>query len=759
MFVEVILPVPLSDTYTYFVPENLRAAVFPGSLVSVTFGRNKHYSGVIAYIHTIKPTCPYEIKPIVAVEQSSPVVRRPQLRFWEWLSQYYLCSLGEVAKAALPSGFRKEPSMGYKPKKEVFIRLASQCKTAESLRSTFDSLKRAVKQEQLLLAFIDYSRLFDQNIAEGSLPEAEISKKALLTRSGSGEAALAALINKGILESYSKEVGRLSSDDLPLSDPNRLNSLQQQAYIEILQHFREKNVCLLHGVTSSGKTEIYIHLINETLKLNRQALFLLPEIALTTQITDRLKRYFGNKMGVYHSKVSDNERLEIWNNLLHDEGFQVILGVRSSIFLPFRDLGLIIVDEEHEPGYKQQNPAPRYHARNAAIVLATMHSAKVVLGSATPSLESYFNAQTGKYGYVALNKRFEETELPTIIPVDVKELRRKKQMKSLLSPLLTEKISRLLENGEQVLLFQNRRGFAPMVVCRICDWTPKCRFCDVSLTVHKHSNRLACHYCGSTYPIPAECPECGNKDLKPRGFGTEMVEEELQRIFPEIHIDRMDFDTTREKKSFEAIISRFEQGKTQVLIGTQMISKGLDFEKVGLVGILSADSLINFPDFRAYERAYQLMSQVAGRAGRRKQQGEVILQTSNPEHPLIRQVLNHDYEGMVRLQLEERRMFRYPPFYRLIEINLKHKQTDLLQEMAAEYARMLRQSLGDRVIGPYTPPIVRVQSLYIRKILLKMEISASLNVMREAIENATTHITANRRFKYVTIQYDVDPVG
>jgi primosomal protein N' (replication factor Y) len=763
MFVEVVLPVPLADTYTYSVPREMEKQVMPGIMVLVEFGKNKHYSGIVTYIHQIKPDSLFEIKPVLAVESDKPVLRRPQLRFWEWLSQYYLCKLGEVYKAVLPSGFRTESTTNYRRKKEIFVRFSLKYNDKKNLSEAFDLVKRAVRQEQLLLAFIEYSKIPDPNSGSEQKKDTgtrkiEIPKKELLSKSGSNDAILSGLIEKNIFETYEKEISRLETYKHEILPLNKLNPLQQETYTHIIQSFREKDVCLLHGVTSAGKTEIYTHLISETLKLNRQALILLPEIALTAQITTRLKRFFGDKLGVYHSKINDNERVEIWNNLLNDEGYQIILGVRSSIFLPFRDLGLIIVDEEHEPSYKQQDPAPRYHARNAAIVLATMHSAKVVLGSATPSIESYFNAQIGKYGYAGLNKRFEDTELPVIIPVNTKELRRKKRMKSLFSPVLIEKMQQTLNNGEQILLFQNRRGFAPMVVCKICDRIPKCRFCDVSLTYHKRFNQLTCHYCGSTYPIPSECPECGNKDLKPQGFGTEKVEEEILQLFPDTKIDRMDADTTKNKKSFEEIISRFEHGKTQILIGTQMISKGLDFEKVSLVGILNADSLMNFPDFRAYERAYQLMSQVSGRAGRRKKQGEVVLQTSHPEHPLIQMVINHNYTGMYEMQIEERQFFHYPPFYRLININLKHKNEELLKTIASEYGHLLREALGNRVMGPDRPPVSRIQSFHIQKILLKIEISASLNTLHEILENVRSQILSNVQYKHVIVQYDVDPV-
>ena len=748
MYIEVILPVPLGNTYTYFVPPEMEAQIVSGCLVLVEFGKNKRYSGLVKYISEVPPEDTQGIKSILSVESPSSVILRPQIQFWEWLSEYYLCKLGEVFKAVLPSGLRSESSFSYTAKKETFIRFSSAYQQKESWDKAFHLVKRTTKQEELLLAFIQYC----QNNPEG------IAKKELFSKKDLSPAALTTLMKKGILETYEKGVSRLQSYRPEIQKLNILNSYQEKAYNEIVDSLQKKDVCLLHGVTSAGKTEIYTHLIERTLKLNRQVLFLLPEIALTTQITDRLKKFFGDKLGVYHSGINDNERVEIWNNLLSDSGYQIILGVRSSIFLPFRDLGLVIVDEEHEPSYKQQDPAPRYHARNTAIVLARMHGAKVVLGSATPSIESFFNAKTGKYGYVSLNKRYEYTELPEITAVNTKELRRKKIMKTLFSPLLTEKMQRTLEKGEQVLLFQNRRGFSLLISCKICDWTPKCKFCDISLTYHKRINRLTCHYCGSTYPLPQECPECGNKELKPLGFGTEKVEEEIKEIFPDINVDRMDADTAKSKKSMEEIISRFENGETQILIGTQMISKGLDFEKVSLVGILNADSLMNFPDFRAYERAYQLMSQVSGRAGRRKKQGEVILQTSHPEHPLIQMVLKHDYEGMFNLQMEERQLFHYPPLYRLISINLKHKKEDIISEAAIRFADTLRKRLGDRVMGPDRPPIGRMQNLFIRRIFLKIESNASLNTLHEILEEAQKEIQQNAKYKYIIIQYDVDPV-
>jgi primosomal protein N' (replication factor Y) len=669
MYIEVILPVPLADSYTYFVPPEMETQISQGVLVTVEFGKSKKYSGIVGYIRQIPPESLYKIKPILAVETGQPLVLMPQIRFWEWLSQYYLCRLGEVYNAAIPSGLRGDSPYAYSARKETFIRL-SDCYENKNLDEAFLKIKRSAKQEELLLAFIQHSHA----------TRGEIAKKELLAKTQATGSVLNGLIEKGILKTFEKEISRLPVSDEEVQAPNTLNDSQQKAYNEIVESFREKDVCLLHGVTSAGKTEIYTHLIEKTLERNRQVLFLLPEIALTAQITGRLKKFYGNKLGVYHSKVNENERIEIWNNLLTESAYPIILGVRSSVFLPFRDLGLIVVDEEHDPSYKQQDPAPRYHARNAAIVLAKMHGAKVVLGSATPSIESFYNAQSGKYGYVRLDKCFENVELPLITPVDVKELRRKKIMKTLFSPLLIEKMQSTLAQGEQVLLFHNRRGFSPTLVCKICDHTPKCSYCDVSLSFHKQANRLTCHYCGRVYKLPEKCPECGSAELKPWGFGTEKVEDEIRNLFPGILVARVDSDTTRHKKSFEEIIARFASGETQVLIGTQMISKGLDFEKVSLAGILSADSLMNFPDFRAYERAYQLMAQVAGRTGRRKTRGEVVLQTSHPEHPLIRMVLNHNYEGMYEMQSEERQLFRYPPYFRLISIDLKHRKEDVVRK-------------------------------------------------------------------------------
>ena len=748
MYIEVILPVPIADTYTYFVPAEMEKLISPGLQVLVEFGKNRQCSGVVHSIRKTPPESLKSIKPVLKIVNEKPVVFLSQIQFWEWIASYYFCKLGDVCHAALPPALRPESPFAFTEKKEILIRLTSTYSTSGELEKSFELLKRAAKQEELLLSFFEHS-----HTTQGVIP-----KKDLLSKSHSSTVALNGLIEKGILETFEKTVSRLPVYNCELQELNTLHPFQQKAYQAITDCFKEKDVCLLHGVTSSGKTEIYTHLIEKTLKQNRQVLYLLPEIALTTQITGRIQKFFGNRVGVYHSQINDFERVEIWYNLLNKSGYQIILGARSSLFLPFSDLGLVIVDEEHETSYKQQDPAPRYNARNAAIVLAKMHGAKTLLGSATPSIETYFNSQNGKYGYVRLEKRFENKELPVITPVDVKELRRKKRMKSIFSPLLIEKIQEAVKKGEQVLLFQNRRGFSPALSCRLCDWTPKCQSCDVSLTFHKQRNRLNCHYCGRTYSVFKECLECGNTDLKPMGFGTEKVEEEVKILFPNISVARVDTDITKNKKSFDNVFSDFISGKTQILIGTQMISKGLDFENVSLVGILSADSLMNFPDFRAYERAWQLMSQVAGRAGRRKTSGEVILQTSHPDHPLIQTALSHDYETMYEMQMEERELFRYPPLYRLIHIYLKHKKEETVNSLAYSFVKSLREKLGERVLGPEKPSLSKIQNLHIRRILLKIEAGVSIRLLHEIIEESQSRFRKESSASSLVIQYDVDPV-
>ena len=593
-------------------------------------------------------------------------------------------------------------------------------------------------------------------LGDGTLKE--VSKKELLQRASASPAVFNGLVEKRVFEVYQREIGRLNRISGQTVELNVLNEHQQRAYDEIVRSFQEKNVCLLHGVTSSGKTEVYIHLIEDALRQRKQVLYLLPEIALTTQITERLKRVFGFRLGIYHSKFPDAERVEIWQKQLTEEGYDIILGVRSSVFLPFRNLGLVIVDEEHENTYKQQDPAPRYHARNAAIVLASMYGAKTLLGTATPSVETWQNATTGKFGWVELKERYKEIQLPEIIPVDIKELHRKKRMTGQFSPLLLQYVREALDNKQQVILFQNRRGFAPMIECRTCGWVPKCKNCDVSLTYHKGINQLTCHYCGYTYQLPRSCPACEGVELMHRGFGTEKIEDDVKLIFPEASVARMDLDTTRTRSAYEKIIADFEQGKTDILIGTQMVSKGLDFDHVSVVGILNADTMLNYPDFRSYERAFQLMAQVAGRAGRKNKRGRVVLQTKSIDHPIIRQVMTNDYEDMVAGQLAERQMFHYPPYYRMVYVYLKNRNETLLDVMAHTMAEKLRALFGNRILGPDKPPVARIQTLFIRKIVVKIEQNAPMSRARELLLRVQREMIEDERFKSLIVYYDVDPM-
>lgn len=818
-YADVILPLPLENSYTYRIPDDLERAVIPGCRVIVHFGKRRYYTAIVLEVHDRQPSSEFETKEIYALLDATPVLRRPQLRFWRWIASYYICKLGDVYKAALPSGLKlesetaviynddfeadaplrpneqsvldafqgavkltlaelekrkglrnvvpvvsslmaqgavsvsEELKRGFVPKKQIFIRLAEPYRDEERLRLLFDELRRAKRQEHLLVCFLELSHALNPALAK------ELPKKELLERSGCSAALLDGLLKRGVLESYEREVSRLTPPVCRPSEMLPLTPAQETAYEAIHDCFRTKEVCLLYGVTSSGKTEVYVRLVSDALRLGRQVLYLLPEIAITTQITERLSRIFGDKLLVYHSKFSDNERVEVWNRLLHSDEPLLVLGVRSSLFLPFKDLGLIIVDEEHENTYKQQDPAPRYHARNAAIVLAGMHGGKVLLGSATPSIDSYFNALSGKYGLVKLLTRYGDRPLPEIQPVDTRELRRKRIMKgdTLFSPPLIEKMREALGRGEQVILFQNRRGFAPMIECRTCGWVPRCVNCDVSLTYHKLHNQLVCHYCGYTYRLPQVCPECKGTEFRFQGFGTEKVEEEVAALFPGMKAERLDLDTARTRAAYERILSDFEKGKTRILIGTQMLSKGLDFGNVSVVGILSADSLMNFPDFRAHERAFQLMAQVSGRAGRRDRRGLVILQTTQPEHPLIQMVCRFAYEEMARLQLSERSMFRYPPYYRLIVLILRSRDEAVLQELSKRYAERLRARLGERVLGPVTPPVTRVQTLFIRKIVLKIEISAGIAPLREILDKVHEEMSGEADFKRLLTHYDVDP--
>lgn len=818
-FVDVILPLPLQASFTYALPPEMDGQVQIGCRVVVSFGRKKFYTGIVRNVHYLKPQ-EYEVKEVSAVLDEHPILVPLQFRFWEWLADYYLCTQGDVYKAALPSGLKlesetvveynpdfeateplsereqkvldllavepeqtvtrlekesglknilavvksllekdalfvkEELKRTYKPKTETRVRLTEAACNERRLHFFFDELqRRAPKQLDLLMKYIELSGCL------GGREVSEVSKAELLKRSGATPAVFSGLVDKGVFEVYQQEVGRLETVSQAVMSLNELNVHQQRAFDEIRASFRVKNVCLLHGVTSSGKTEIYIHLIDEAVRQGKQVLYLLPEIALTTQITERLKRVFGSRLGIYHSKFPDAERVEVWQKQLSHEPYDIILGVRSSLFLPFQRLGLVIVDEEHENTYKQQDPAPRYHARNAAIVLASMCGAKTLLGTATPSVESWYNAtEGGKYALVELKERYKEIQLPEIIPVDIKELQRKKRMNGPFSPLLLQYVREALEQKEQVILFQNRRGFAPMIECHTCGWVPKCKNCDVSLTYHKGLNQLTCHYCGYTQAVPRQCPACEGVDLRNRGFGTEKIEDDVKAIFPEARVARMDLDTTRTRTAYERIIHDFQQGRTDILIGTQMVSKGLDFDHVSVVGILNADSMMNYPDFRAYERAFQLMAQVAGRAGRKNKRGRVVLQTKSIDHPIIPQVMHNDFEGMVAGQLAERQLFRYPPYYRLVYVYLKHRNEQLLDVMAQTMAAKLRAVFGARVLGPDKPPVARIQTLFIRKIVLKIETNAPMARARQLLVQVQQEMVAEDRFKSLIVYYDVDPM-
>ena len=667
-YVDVILPLPLQDCFTYALPATCEVVPQVGCRVIVPFGSSKFYTAIVMRVHSETP--PYPTKPVSEVLDVTPVVLPEQLRLWQWIADYYLCPIGDVFKAALPTAL--------KPKSE--------------------STRKSKTRKPTLPADV--------------LPPTETAS--------------------------------------PLSE------VQQQAMDNIVDQWQTHNVCLLHGVTSSGKTEIYIHLMQKAIEEGKQVLFMLPEIVLTTQLTERLRRVFGARMGVYHSRYPDRERVELYQKMLSDTPYDIVVGVRSSIFLPFKRLGLIIIDEEHETSFKQQEPAPRYHARNTALVLAAQVGAKALLGSATPSLESYHNALSGKYGLVTLKTRYAGLSLPDIEVIDVQEMQRKKMMTGIFSPQLLAQIRKALDGRQQVILFQNRRGYAPVLECRTCGWTPRCERCDVSLTMHRGFRQMVCHYCGKTYNIPLSCPNCESRELSSRGYGTERIEEQLQAILPEARIARMDLDTTRSRQNYEQILHDFEQGNTDILIGTQMVTKGLDFDRVSLVGILSADSMLAQPDFRSYERAFQLMEQVAGRAGRKEAVGHVVLQTRDAGNAIVQQVVMHDYEGMYAQQSQERELFRYPPFCRVIFLYLKHRNEQVVECLANDYAALLRQVFGERVLGPDTPPVGRVQHMHIRKLLLKVELTAPLTTVRQRLTALQSNILAMPQYRSAQIYYDVD---
>lgn len=754
-YVDVILPLPLEGTFTYSVPEPMVAQVRMGVRVLVPLGRSKTYTAMAVRLHSEKPE--FETRPIIQVIDAEPVLIEQQLRLWQWISTYYMSPIGDVFKAALPAGLKAEEN--YRPKTVRCVTLPANLRSEQSLHMALTILKRALKQHQ---TFSTYLQLSHWNEIDGETPPAHIAEIAcdeLQNAANASDAVLRQLIQRNFLELYHREVGRLNTTGE--YHPERIQPLspaQQAAEDSIQKQFNEKNVVLLHGVTSSGKTEIYIHLIKKAIDEGKQVLYLLPEIALTVQMTRRLQNVFGSRLGIYHSKYSDAERVEIWKKQLSSEPYDVILGARSAVFLPFTRLGFVIVDEEHETSFKQQDPAPRYHARSTAIMLARMYEgAKVLLGTATPSMESYHNACTGKYGYVQLTTRYKDVAMPEIRVVDTKDLYHRKMMRGAFSPDLLEAMRTALRNKKQVLLFQNRRGFAPMVECKVCGWVPKCKNCDVSLTYHRSMNLLTCHYCGYTYPVPKQCPNCESTELLGRGYGTEKIEDRVRELFPEARIARMDLDTTRSAGAYGRIIDDFSCGRTDILIGTQMITKGLDFSGVTVVGILNADTMLNYPDFRAYEQAFQMLSQVSGRAGRRDERGLVILQTKSADLPVIQQVVAGDFQTFARDLLEERSMFRYPPFYHLVYVYLRHRNEQLVDSAAIEMASRLRQAFADRVLGPDKPAVARVKTESIRKIVIKLEQGINLPLARQCMAEARTQLLQDKRYAAMTVFFDVDP--
>ena len=817
-FAETMLPLALPGTYTYRVPDGMRLSI--GMRVLVPFGRKKIFTAIVMSLHDREPKG-YDVKEILGTLDDKPIVRHPQLDFWHWIADYYLCTEGEVYKAAVPSGLKvesettisvnpdfeeSEPGQltdhervildftaqrgrvqiaeiaratgfktvernvshlldmdalhvservidNYRPKTEACVRLAIAREDEEKLHHFFDQLKRAPKQESLLLAYLDMSRWLQSGDVK------EVSKENLLKRAGVSGAVLHEAVKRGLFEIYKKEINRFSELGSVLEEPPTLSEEQQRAYTEIHQSMRQHAITLLHGVTSSGKTSVYMHLINDALKLGKQVLYLVPEIALTTQLTRRLRRVFGDRLLIYHSKFSDNERVDIWKRLLESSEPCVVIGVRSSVFLPYSNLGLVIVDEEHDSSYKQQDPAPRYNGRNAALVLAQMHGAKTVLGSATPAIEVYHLALEGRYGLVKLMTRYGDIQMPEVKVIDTLDARKRREMNGLFSNELIANCRKALQNGEQVILFQNRRGYSPMVRCKECGWVPKCENCDVSLTYHKHSRSLVCHYCGYTIPLPDLCPACQLPGIEIIGYGTERIEDDIDAVFPGEKISRMDLDTTRSKNSYDRIIDEFSAHRTNILVGTQMVTKGLDFDAVSIVGILNADTMINFPDFRSHERAFDMLEQVSGRAGRAHKQGQVIIQTSQPDHDVIKFVQAHDYEGFYEHELADRRQFNYPPFTKVINIYLKHREDATLGELAVRYSGLLRQVFGTRVLGPMAPFVSRVQNLYIRQITLKMETAASMTKVKKILRDLYEQmIASDARMKAVRLYYDVDPV-
>ena len=818
LYAEIILPLPLNATFTYRIPESMINNLKIGHRVIVQFGKKKFYTGIVSAITPIAPEG-YEVKDISTILDEYPIIKHPQLKFWQWISDYYLCAIGDVYKAAVPIGLKIESETfietnneieicelsqlndrdiivyqlldhegklsladiekktgfkncidiinrllsynaviiseklieRYRSKKETYVRIALPHNNNEEIHNAFNAVKGAKKQETVLLALLEMSGFYRKE-------QHEITRAQLIERTGTTSTIISALAKKGIIEVYKKEINRFKFNGIVTHQLPILSEAQNNALNEIHNSFNDYNITLLHGVTSSGKTEIYIHLISHILQRGDQVLFLVPEIALTTQLTRRLQKVFGDRVLIYHSRFTDNERVDIWKKLLTENEPCVIIGARSSLFLPFSRLGIVIVDEEHETSYKQYDPSPRYNARDIAMVLASMHGAKTLLGSATPSIETYHKATTGKFGLVELLTRYDDVTLPEMEIIDMTTSRKRYLTNGSFAQHTIAASRHALIDGKQIILFHNRRGFAPLARCKQCAWIPKCQNCDVSLTYHRFQNQLVCHYCGASYQLPNICPSCKEPGVEILGYGTERIEDEITNIFPDYKILRMDLDTTRNKDSYENIIDDFSNHKADILVGTQMVTKGLDFGDVNLVAVLNADAIINFPDFRSSERAFNMLEQVSGRAGRRNTQGKVIVQTTNPNHPIIGFLKNHDYNGFYNHVIDERRLFNYPPFTRVIYIYLKHRDNDTLIEIASIYASRLRELFGNRIFGPEEPMVARVQSLHIRKIMLKVEINASMKKVKTILRNTYEQMHQHPRMKGMIVYYDVDPM-
>ncbi len=815
-FIDVILPIPLEKQFTYSVTPSEAEFLSPGMRVAVPFGKSKIYTGLVSKIHSTAPTV-YEAKEIHQILDEIPIVNTIQLHHWQWISDYYMCTIGEVLRSALPSAFllesetlilkkldaevdesdlrddeflvyealqhqsslrvhevsaiierknvlpvlnrllaknaivlKEEIYEQYRPKLVRYVKMGQEFLSEEKLEPLLQSLSRAPKQSQVVLALFQLQATSKKPISVDDLEKA----------SGGSKAVIKSLVEKEILEEYYLQKDRIayeSGDEN--TDLKQLNDIQKIALENIVQNFEKQKVTLLHGVTSSGKTEVYVELIEKCIRTGKQALYLLPEIALTTQLISRLRQYFGEKISIYHSKYSINERVEVWNNVLHKKPkAQIVIGARSALFLPFSDLGLIIVDEEHEGSFKQFDPAPRYHARDAAIVLSRLHACNVLLGSATPSIETFHNVRTGKYGYARIDRRFGNVLMPEMELVDLKEQARKRRMKGHFSERLLEEIHESLAEGEQIILFQNRRGYAPIVECTTCGYAPQCPNCDVSLTYHQYRKQLRCHYCGHNMALQESCLACGSATLDTKGFGTEQVEQELHELFPEAKIGRMDLDTTRGKHAYEKIITAFEQQEFDVLVGTQMLTKGLDFRNVGLVGIMNADSLLNFPDYRAHERSFQLLTQVAGRAGRTKKRGRVIIQSYNPYHQILKQVTTGDYAGMYKEQIYEREQFKYPPTNRIIKITFKHKEYNRLNEAAEWFAKSLRNTLMSTILGPEYPPVARIRNQFLKNVIVKMSLEEPISKTKNSIKRVEKSFNAISQYRSVRVIYNVDHI-